>query len=117
MSLFVCLILVICVFSNFSLINLARDLAILLILQGTKFLPCIFSVFYFIDFCSHFYYFLSSTYFGYNLFFFFLSFKKKCLFICFQRGEGRERGRETPMCGCLSHTPHQGPDPQPRHSP
>ena len=28
---------------------------------------------------------------------------------------GRNRGRETLMCGCLSCTPYWGPDPQPRH--
>ena len=30
---------------------------------------------------------------------------------------GRKRGRETSMCGCLSHTSHQGPGLQPRHVP
>ena len=35
-----------------------------------------------------------------------------------ERGEGRrKRGRETSMCGCLSHAPYWGPDPQPRHVP
>ena len=39
---------------------------------------------------------------------------KKIIF----RGEGgRKRGRETSMCGCLSHTPHWGPGLQPRHVP
>ena len=37
----------------------------------------------------------------------------KILFI-FREGEG---GRETSMCGCLSHAPYWGPDPQPRHVP
>ena len=30
---------------------------------------------------------------------------------------GRKRGRETSMCGCLSHGPPWGPGPQPRHAP
>ena len=30
---------------------------------------------------------------------------------------GRERGRETSMCGCLSCAPHWGPGRQPRHVP
>ena len=29
-----------------------------------------------------------------------------CLFL--ERGQGRERGRETSMCGCLSHAPYLG---------
>ena len=39
--------------------------------------------------------------------------------IYFQReGEGgRKRGRETSMCGCLSHTPNWGPGRQPRRVP
>ena len=43
----------------------------------------------------------------------------KILFIYFQReGKGkRKRGRETSMCGCLSHTPYWGPGPQYRHVP
>ena len=35
-----------------------------------------------------------------------------CLFIylfILDRGEGREKGRETSMCGCLSHAPYWGP--------
>ena len=47
------------------------------------------------------------------------SFFLKILFICFQR-EGkrrRKRGRETSICGCLSHTPYWGPGLQPRHVP
>ena len=31
--------------------------------------------------------------------------------------EGREKERETSMCGCLSCTPFWGPGPQPRHVP
>ena len=40
----------------------------------------------------------------------------KILFIYFWReGKGGgEKGRKTPICGCLSHAPHQGPGPQPR---
>ena len=29
----------------------------------------------------------------------------------------KKRGRETSLCGCLSHAPHRGPGPQPRHAP
>ena len=40
------------------------------------------------------------------------------LFTFRKRGrEGGKQGRETLMCGCLSHAPNQGPDPQPRHVP
>ena len=35
------------------------------------------------------------------------------LFIFLERGEGRERGRETSMCGCLSLAPNWGPGPNP----
>ena len=35
--------------------------------------------------------------------------------IYFERREGRKR--EISMCGCLSHAPHWGPGPQPRHVP
>ena len=42
----------------------------------------------------------------------------KMLFILFlDRGEGRKKGRETSMCGCLSSAPYWGPGPQPRHVP
>ena len=34
-----------------------------------------------------------------------------------ERKEGRKRGRETSMCGCFSHIPNWGRDPQPRHVP
>ena len=34
-----------------------------------------------------------------------------------EKREGRERGRETFMCGCLSHAPYWGPGLQPRHVP
>ena len=34
-----------------------------------------------------------------------------------ERGREGERGRETSMCGCLSHGPHWGPGLQPRHVP
>ena len=37
----------------------------------------------------------------------------KILFTCFQR----KRGRETSVCGCLSHTSYWRPGPQPRHVP
>ena len=41
----------------------------------------------------------------------------KMSFIYFQREEGKEKGRETSMCGCFSCVPHWGPGPQPRHVP
>ena len=34
-----------------------------------------------------------------------------------ERGEGREKERETPVCDCLLHTPNWGPGWQPRHVP
>ena len=42
-----------------------------------------------------------------------------CLYFYFftERKRGRKRGRETPVCGCLSCTPHRGPGLQPRHVP
>ena len=45
---------------------------------------------------------------------FYIFFKDIYLFF---RGEGREKERETSVCGCLSHGPHWGPDPQPMHVP
>ena len=39
----------------------------------------------------------------------------KILFIYFWRGE--KRGKETSMCGCLSHTCNWGPGTRPRHVP
>ena len=52
-----------------------------------------------------------------------ISFLGVYLFIL-ERGEGRERGRDTSMCeryivqiGCLSHAPNWGPGLQPRHIP
>ena len=47
----------------------------------------------------------------------FIDFFKKALFIFRERKGGRKRGRETSMCGCLSHAPYWGPGPQPRHVP
>ena len=35
------------------------------------------------------------------------------LFIFTEGKGGRKRGRETSMCGCLSHVPHRGPSQQP----
>ena len=43
-------------------------------------------------------------------------FKRFYLFIFRERG-GREKERETLMCGCLASTPYWGPGPQPRHVP
>ena len=42
--------------------------------------------------------------------------KRFYLFFREWKGE-RTRGRETSMCGCLSHAPYWGPGPQPRHVP
>ena len=41
----------------------------------------------------------------------------KILFIFREGKGGRERGKETSMCGCLLCTPYWGPVPQPRHVP
>ena len=50
--------------------------------------------------------------------FYFLFIFKDFIYIFLERGEGRrKRGRETSMCGCLSHVPHWGPGWQPRHLP
>ena len=40
-----------------------------------------------------------------------------CLFIFREMKGGRKRGRETSVCGCLSHAPYWGPGLQPRHAP
>ena len=47
-----------------------------------------------------------------TVFFFFL----RC-YLFLERGEGRERGRETSMCGCLSCAPYWGPGLRPKHVP
>ena len=39
------------------------------------------------------------------------------IYLFLERGEGRERGRETSMCDSLLHIPYCGPDQQPRHTP
>ena len=45
-----------------------------------------------------------------------LSFFLKILFIfIFREGRKGERGRETSVCGCLSHASYWGPGLQPRH--
>ena len=46
-------------------------------------------------------------------FFFFEDF----IYLFLERGEGKEKGRETSMCGCLSRAPYWGPGLQPRHVP
>ena len=47
-----------------------------------------------------------------------LIFFKYFIYLFLDRGKGgRKRGRETSMCGCLSHHPSWGPGPQPRHVP
>ena len=44
--------------------------------------------------------------------------KNDFIYLFLERGKGeRKRGRETSMCGCLSHTSHRGPGLQPRHVP
>ena len=42
---------------------------------------------------------------------------KDFIYLFLERGEGRKRGKETPVCGCLSSTPYWGPGLQPRHVP
>ena len=45
-------------------------------------------------------------------------FLKDFINLFLDREEGRERGTETSMCGCLLHAPHWGePGVQPRHVP
>ena len=39
------------------------------------------------------------------------------IYLVLERGEGREKGRETSMCGCLSCGPYWGPGLQPRRVP
>ena len=46
-----------------------------------------------------------------------LIFFKDFIYLFLEKGEGREKERETSMCGCLSCTPNWGPGPQPRHVP
>ena len=47
------------------------------------------------------------------------SFHKDFIYLFLERGEGREKERETNinMCGRLSHAPYWGPGPQPRPMP
>ena len=55
---------------------------------------------------------------GYDSSFLFNFFSiKDFIYLFSERGEGRTKGTETSMCGCLSHGPHWGPDLQPRHVP
>ena len=44
-------------------------------------------------------------------------FKRFYLFIFREGKGGRKRGRETPVCGCLSRAPYWGPGLKPRHVP
>ena len=48
---------------------------------------------------------------------FYFIFLRFYLFIFREGKEGRKRGRQTSMCGCLSSTPYWGPGRQPRHVP
>ena len=43
--------------------------------------------------------------------------KKDCIYWFLENRKGKERRRETSMCGCLSSIPYWGPGPQPRHMP
>ena len=45
------------------------------------------------------------------------NFLKDFIYLFLERGERRKRGRETSMCGFLSHAPYWGPGLQPRHVP
>ena len=48
----------------------------------------------------------------------FFSFCLRFYLFIFREGKrGRKSGRETSMCGCLSHAPYWGPGPQPGHVP
>ena len=44
-----------------------------------------------------------------------ISFFKDVIYLFLERGERRERGRETSVCGCLSSAPNWGPGLQPKH--
>ena len=45
------------------------------------------------------------------------NFLKDFIYLFLERGEGKEKERDTSMCGCLSHAPYWGPGPQPRRVP
>ena len=47
----------------------------------------------------------------------FLSFLKDFIYLFLERGEGKERGKETSMCCCFSSSLNWGPGLQPRHVP
>ena len=47
----------------------------------------------------------------------FILFFKDFIYLFLERGRETKRGGETSMCGCLSHVPFWGPDPQHRHVP
>ena len=53
---------------------------------------------------------------AYFVFYFSFIIFLKILFLFLGEGMGEEGG-DTSMCGCLSHIPHWGPGPQPRHVP
>ena len=55
---------------------------------------------------------ISWTFFSYLLFL-----KKDFIYLLLERREGRERGKETSVCGFLLHASYWGPGPHPRHVP
>ena len=46
-----------------------------------------------------------------------MSFFQDFIYLSLEGKGKRKGGRETSMCGCLSHAPHWGPGLQPRHVP
>ena len=47
----------------------------------------------------------------------YLSYFLRFIYLFSDKGEGRERGRETSMCGCLLHALQCRPNLQPTHVP
>ena len=60
---------------------------------------------------------LENSYFSQNVIHVNILFIFDFIYLFLDRGEGREKGRETSMCGCFSRAPYWGPGPQPRHAP
>ena len=46
-----------------------------------------------------------------------MDFQQRFYLLIFRERGREERGRETSMCGCLSHAPYWGPSLQPSHVP